>query len=652
MAYLKTASPGIVVSEVDMTKSGNTVTTGNIAAIAGPFQRGPINLPVLIETESELIGTFGYPTDSNYEYWHCIQRFLNYGGRCYVVRVAEAAARNAVLTGSAIQVKTTLEFNQNRGTYTVGALARTAGVYGNNIGVSVIDHGADQLLTLATTPASAPTVGATLTFNVTPSGTKTALVYSWDSVNKKLAVINVTGGAITTADVLEDGATDVVISTAVDWYSEQVVFENVEWRRLAARPGTSSFVSSRGGSADLFHVVVYDATGGVTGNRYSILETYFNVSKAKGAQTATGDISYFVDVIANQGNWVYLVDTLPVISAGTLNTGKTSLGSTTYSAAFKYITSGSTTLSGGVDDLASTSGGVLAGYDYFDDPEEYTVDFLLMGPGESNVQLSVAKANYVIAKAELRKNSIAFVSPARTSVLNIASSDTVTDNLIVWDASVTGSSYAIKDSGYIEIYDKYRDTRCWIPMNADIAGICSSNPFYVAPAGKVKGQLRGANIRLAYNPTLKSHRDIIYVQSINPVISKNGGIYLYGDKTNLRDDSAFSRINVRRVFIELEKAISASAEAFLWEFNNETTRSLFRNQVEPYLSDLKSLGGIVDYVVQCDASNNPPSVVDNYEFVADIYIRPARPIEAIALNFIASASGIAFTETSTTFKGF
>ncbi len=305
-------------------------------------------------------------------------------------------------------------------------------------------------------------------------------------------------------------------------------------------------------------------------------------------------------------------------------------------------------LTSGLDDI-------ISGLTLFENTEETTVDFILMGSANYAKDTAQALANKCIAVAEARKDAVAFVSPYRQAFLNDSSVgnvtvndiDTVTENVKSFFAPVTSTTYGVFDSGYKYMYDRFNDTFRYVPLNGDIAGTCARtdiNQFpWFSPAGTSRGAILNA-VKLAYNPG-KKQRDILYSNRINPVmLSPGAGIILFGDKTGYGKSSAFDRINVRRLFIYLEDAISAAAKDILFEFNDELTRTNFINIVEPFLRDVQSKRGIFDFVVICDETNNTAAVIDNNEFVADIFIKPARSINFIGLTFVATRTGVAFEE--------
>jgi hypothetical protein len=342
-----------------------------------------------------------------------------------------------------------------------------------------------------------------------------------------------------------------------------------------------------------------------------------------------------------------------------------------YGIKFGVYGANTLTLSGGLDyngqSGINTAGSLTAplsklssGYSLFESTDTYKVDFILMGSANYDKETAQALANKLISVAEIRKDSLAFISPYRSAFLvdNVSgtvvvnSDETITSNEISFFSPITSSSYAVFDSGYKYAYDRFSNTFRYIPLNGDIAGLCARNdsrffPWY-SPAGTSRGSILNA-VKLAYNPT-KSQRDRLYSNRINPVIFSSGaGITLFGDKTGLYKASAFDRINVRRLFIYLENAIAAAAKDQLFEFNDEITRTNFVNIIEPFLRDVKAKRGVYDYVVVCDETNNTAAVIDNNEFVADIYVKPARSINYIGLTFIATRTGVSFDEVIGTF---
>ena len=462
-------------------------------------------------------------------------------------------------------------------------------------------------------------------------------------------------------------------TTRQDWFDNQTITltnSSVKWNTLAERPGTSAYAAARGGRFDEVHVVVFDDDGDVTGNAGTILEKHLSLSKAKDATYSVGSPSYWRKYLSENSEFVF---------AGSAPAGISTVGLTTTfdlsldngwdqnAQGIVFGASGALnlTLSDGLDyngqagltttgSLQATIGDISTGYDVFENSEEYDVDFLLMGSGAYAKEDAQALASKIISVAELRGDAVAFVSPHRGSQVTesasgytVKSASDITDEVIGFYASVPSSSYAIFDSGYKYAYDRFSDTFRYVPLNGDIAGLCARNdtvnfPWF-SPAGTARGAILNA-VKLAYNPT-KLQRDRLYSARINPVIfSPGAGIILFGDKTGLAKSSAFDRINVRRLFIYLEQAISAAAKDVMFEFNDALTRSSFVNAVEPFLRDVQAKRGIQEFRLICDESNNTAAVIDANEFIADVYIKPNRSINFIGLTFVATRSGVSFSE--------
>jgi hypothetical protein len=488
-----------------------------------------------------------------------------------------------------------------------------------------------------------------------------------------LGVTTSAGGSISTL-------TNPEVTSTTDWFDQQSLTltssTTVKWNQLADRPGTSEYAAARGSRFDEVHVVVIDGDGGVTGNSGTILEKHLSLSKAKDAEYSLGSPSYWRKYIAN-GSPNIFAGSAP---AGIVTTGfsASTAGSfaiatdvswdqkaegITFAATGNYNSGFSTgTNYGGKVAITSTGAlssgldGLVSGYGLFENTEKYNVDFILMGSAGYGKEEAQALANKCIAVAEARKDAVAFISPYRGAAItdtdddravNINSDETTTDNVIGFYSPITSTTYGIFDSGYKYMFDRFANTFRYIPLNGDIAGLCARNdannfPWF-SPAGTNRGGILNA-VKLAYTPS-KAQRDRLYSNRVNPVIASPGaGIVLFGDKTGFGKSSAFDRINVRRLFIYLEDAISAAARDQLFEFNDEITRTNFVNIVEPFLRDVQAKRGIFDFVVICDETNNTAAIIDNNEFVADIYIKPARSINFIGLTFVATRTGVSFDE--------
>ena len=527
------------------------------------------------------------------------------------------------------------------------------------------------------------TVGvATVTEYISsPSATNVGLTTSLTPTQLALKVnaggyVGIGGEFMEVTSLLSGNSAQKTPSAVVDWFDQQKITlsskTQISWNSLAPRPGTSEFAAERNSRFDELHIVVIDDGGTITGNSGTILEKHVGLSKAKDALYSSGSPSYWRKYLTSASQYIF-AGSAP---AGIVTTGfvenytlATDIGWDQEAQDIIFAGGGALdlSLSGGknydgnttIDNsgsLSVTVGEVASGYNAFLNEEETDIDFLLMGSAGYAKEDAQALAYKLIAIAESRKDTIAFISPYRGAAITDTSSqtaqtirniDTITENVISFYAPVTSSTYAVFDSGYKYMYDRFNNTFRYVPLNGDIAGCCARNdinnfPWY-SPAGTARGAILNA-VKLAYNPG-KIQRDRLYTNRINPVILSPGdGIILFGDKTGYGKASAFDRINVRRLFVYLENAISAAAKDQLFEFNDELTRTNFVNIVEPFLRDVQSKRGIFDYVVVCDETNNTPAIIDANEFVADIYIKPAKSINFIGLTFIATRTGVAFEE--------
>ena len=524
------------------------------------------------------------------------------------------------------------------------------------------------------TEVSGATIGVKFVAHVSAAGIETSKDYQPGGVYEfNSGVIsygmsaNTGGGSTTTA------------GTPIDWFDQQSITlsnSTVKWNTLAERPGTSSYATARSSRHDEVHVVVIDDKGEVTGNAGTVLEKHLGLSKAKDAEFSAGSPSYWRKYLYNNSNQIFGMGGPTAASSGITTTSFEFGGFTRETdnawdqdaQGITYAGSGVTTLTltGGKNYNGMTGiqtagamnasvGGITSGYDLFENKEEFDVDFLIMGSANYPQHEAQAIANKLISIAELRKDVVAFISPYRGAFLNdsavgtgtLNSAADITDNVVGYYAPITSSSYAVFDSGYKYMFDRFSDTFRYVPLNGDIAGTCARNDInnfpWFSPAGTARGGILNA-VKLAYTPN-QTQRDVLYGNRINPVIfSPGAGIVLFGDKTGFGKASAFDRINVRRLFIFLEEAISAAARDQLFEFNDEITRTNFVNIVEPFLRDVQSKRGIFDFRVVCDETNNTAAIIDSNEFIADIFIKPARSINFIGLTFVATRTGISFDE--------
>ena len=632
-------SPGVLVQERDLTNVIPAVAT-TIGAVAGQFNQGPMDEVTSISSEKELVETFGKPDSTNFEYWFSAASFLQYSSSLRVVRAANTSSVNAVVSGSALRIKNTDHYQNGDGTtgpYNDGSAnvgewaARTAGAWGNNLKVSVCPSPtAYEAVNKTTTNDASTAVGDTTI--VLTSGTDFNV---GDIVNFGESgghEYRITGVSTNTLTFVRHPSGTGGLHTAVANGSQ--VRRRWQYYDLVDKaPGTSVYASNRSGVNDEMHIVVVDEDGGITGTAGEVLEVYDSVSKGSDAKTAQGDTNYYVDVLYNQSEYIYWMD--HVATGSNWGSAVAGLTFTALSAPFAR------SLVSGADGSAVSTAELKTAYEKYNDADTVDVNLIIAGKGNAT------HIDNLITIAENRKDAVVFASPERADVVNVSNSTTQTTNVKGFFDGIRSSSYIVFDSGYKYTYDKYNDVFRYVPLNGDVAGLAARTDLiadsWFSPAGFNRGVIRGA-VKLAYNPT-QGQRDELYRARINPVVTLPGqGTLLFGDKTGLSTPSAFDRINVRRLFITLEKAISTASKFQLFEFNDEFTRAQFRNIVEPFLRDVQGRGGVTDFRVVCDTSNNTPSVIDSNEFRADIFVKPNRSINFIQLQFVATRSGAAFEE--------
>jgi phage tail sheath protein FI len=409
-----------------------------------------------------------------------------------------------------------------------------------------------------------------------------------------------------------------------------------------ATPGTSEGASVIGGSNDEMHIIIIDEKGYISGVENAVLEKFAFVSKASDNKKTDGTNNYYKDVINGRSEWLWWTDHTDMVTGGYENNN---WGQPMAGTSFKSMTAPLTqSLSGGIDDNSSTEGQKMAAYELFANATLYDVSLIMMGKSSSTV------VNYVIDNVALeRLDAVVFISPedTETGEVIIGDGSVHVNKIIDFRNELNSNSYSVMDSGYKYQYDRYNDVYRWVPLNGDIAGLCArtdyTNDPWWSPGGLNRGQIKNV-VRLSCNPN-QTMRDNLYRNSVNPVVTFPGqGTVLFGDKTLLAKPSAFDRINVRRLFIVLEKSIATAAKYQLFEFNDAFTRGQFKNLIEPFLRDVQGRRGITDFLVKCDESNNSGEVIDRNEFVADIFVKPTRSINFITLNFVAARSAIAFSE--------
>ena len=653
-------SPGISTREFDLTNVVAAVSTTE-AGIAGPFSWGPVDERIFVTSEDELVKRFQKPSNTNFETFFTAANFLSYGAALYVVRTAMVSGNNAnqlaainscsdANTGQLIKNADDFYNNKNGLLSNTAFVGKYPGKLGNSLKVSVCD--------------STNAYSSTLTGNVVVangSAIVSGLATGYNSQASPGDILRFSNNRVIGTVSAVTNSTSLILTSAYTGVGDNQGSVTREWRfksRIAKAPSTSATAAQLGGSGDEIHVVVFDEDGQFTGTRNQILEIYANASKAEDAKDAQGDTNFYKDLINQKSQYVWLTG----FKNGTDGRTVTNYGKTISSTAFginntpkDYALAGGqdggpktgTTVEGigvqGINKLSDFTG-KGRGYELFRSPQDVSVSLLLQGKalgGTNGTDL----ANQLIATANERKDCITFISPERADVVGNEGNEEKA--IETFRNSLAASSYAVMDSGYKYQYDKYNSIYRYVPLNGDVAGTCVRTDLerdtWFSPAGFNRGGIKNVT-KLSYNPN-GAERDRLYNADVNPVVSFPGqGTILFGDKTLLGQPSAFDRINVRRLFITLEKAISNAAQFSLFEFNDEFTRAQFRNLVEPFLRDVQGRRGIFDFRVVCDGTNNTAEVIDRNEFIGDIYVKPNRSINFIQLNFVAVRSGVEFAE--------
>jgi hypothetical protein len=678
-------SAGINVSEIDLTTIVPVAST-TIGGLAGVFNWGPVDKVILVDSQNTLVKKFGKPTNNNAETWFTAANFLDYGNKLLVTRAANTANVLSAIANSSAVLSVAGQTVKNEDHYTTITfdanchyVAKYPGALGNSLKVSVCgtanQYKSNLVLRTALSNTSFNDANTKIDIAV---GSNTATVNLANSValtgNTPLAQATAIAATFTTGDIVEFGNSAIgkqylkissvgsvavanlagtntgsasftlsftdILKLSANQSSNTVTRYWEYFNQVDVAPGQSTFVATNGNTAanDEMHVVIADADGKFTGNPGTVLEVFKGLSRATDAKNLDGSTNYYKDVIRDQSQYMWPATDRAGASSNTALNIASSTNSTPLTLDF----------AGGADGAAEDAvafSELAFAWDKFRDADSVDVSLLLTGKargGTNGEQL----LNYVIDNiCEVRKDCVVFGSPDKSDVVNNLT-DIEADVVGFFD-SVRSSSYAVFDSGYKYQYDKYNDLYRWIPLNGDIAGLCVNtdnvrDPWF-SPAGHNRGNIKNV-VRLAWNPT-KAQRDMLYKNRINPVVTFNGeGTLLYGDKTGLARPSAFDRINVRRLFIVLEKSIARAAKSTLFEFNDEFTRAQFKNIVEPFLRDVQGRRGIYDFRVVCDETNNTPEVIDSNRFIGDIYIKPAKSINFIQLNFVAVRTGAEFQE--------
>lgn len=664
MAYMQ--SPGIQVKEYDLTTYVPGVASTE-AGIGGVFSWGPVEDIQLVSNENELVQQFGRPTDNNYETFLIASNFLSYSNALYVSRAADANAFNAVAsvgTVPKIQILNDADFSVKRSSISSNAVfvASYPGVLGNSLKVSMCN----SVNAYTSTFNSSVDVGISISF-IRDTFTANLIVTDSVAANTTTATTSINNiissiqpGNIIKASDIDIGTQMLEVSSisAVTTVSPGVVRATIafnsrfqlsgnitmtsvtrfwEYYNLVDRaPGTTSYASTRGGTGDELHVIVVDELGEFTGTPGLVLEVWKNLSRITTAVGEQGGSAYYKDVINNSSQYVRAVSdssTAPSITNPAVVVSVNTLPLTI------KLTGGTNSLSESTISLTH----LARAYDKFKNEEEVDVSILIAGKTMGGTH-GEALANYIIDNiAEVRKDLVVTISPDISDVVNNPYQEA--EHIIQFRNALRKSSYAMVSTTYKYQYDRYSDKVRWVAGCGDDAGLIARtdkdrDPWW-SPAGHNRGVYKNL-IKLAYNPS-QADRDVLYRNDVNPSITiKGSGSILYGDKTLYGAPSAFDRINVRRLFITVEKAIKIAARAYLFEFNDEFTRARFRNMVTPYLRDVQGRRGITDFKVICDESNNTGQVIDTNNFIGDIYIKPARSINFITLNFVAVGTSVAF----------
>ena len=629
-------SPSVIVREVDASASVPAIATPP-AAIAGVFRWGPVGEAVLVSSENELVSRFGSPDDDNYETFFVAADYLSYANALWVARADNGA--NTATASDTTDANTALHTfgsfdalypgelgNSLEVAYVKGSDFESSVAAANTIPVTRITGAdADELATAQTIAFNA----STTTFEVAPAGRVQSVsagdifVIGNDSVGYQELSVN------TIAEEWRDAVGDVTANTVtIAAYSYDVTFSGKyllaesDLNKLSiTRKWAYSNLFGKAPQSTNYHIAVLDEDGAITGTKGAAVEIYSDVSTTVGTKLSSGKTNYYKEVIDQESGWVKVANTAH-FEAQTSQYESLALGSA------------------GRTESTATLADLAGGYDLFKSSNEIDVSFVLGGKSDDAGNLGT----YLISNvADYRKDAIAFISPAKSDVVDESKTEKKLANVIAFKNSLPSSSYSVIDSGYKYRYDRYNDVYRYTPLNGDIAGLASRVEPFESPAGFRKGVIKNV-VKLAFNPN-KSQRDQLYSNEVNPVMAQVGqGIVLFGDKTGFGQNSAFDSLNVRRLFIAVEKAIANAAESFLFELNDEFTQAQFKGIVEPFLRDIQGKRGIVDFRVVSDETVNTPAVIDQGKFRANIFIKPARSINVIELTFVATRSGVEFEE--------
>jgi hypothetical protein len=663
-------SPGVQIEEID--RSQRFVTNNSkVAVVAIPSDVGEVNKLTYISSEAELVDKFGKPNNNNYIEWFSALSIIQYGLIVGVIRPDETTNglynSNATTTGALTDLSIFSYDEYLAGTNDYVFAAKTPSDLYNGLKVVTIDHGADQIVTIKYSPSSGvvddtdrPLVGSRILVGNTPAWIydSTEILIGTDTIpyNTLTIVLSDPTKKVKANDVIFlDSSTQLgTIQTANNYYEQQLVAPGLFWSNIAPQPGTSIHAKSTNALFDEMHVVVIDTTGKISGVPNTILETYKYLSKAIDGKNSDGISNYWKNVILSKSRYIYpgnqvLSNTITLttdgiqepgnINAPILNKVYKLFVNAVNKSNISYILTSGTTYNWTTPSVIS--GALDSAYDLVADAQTFgDIDFLIPG------NISIERITKLLTICENRRDCRVAVSPPYNKVVNSNVNSVKEDEIIEFYDTLPSSSFMIFGDNYKYIYDNYNGVYRYIPTAADIAGLTlSTTHSWQSPAGITHGVLRGA-IKLAYSAT-QAGRDKLYSHRINPIISYPGrGILLYGDKTALSSPSAFDRIGVRGLVIEVQKTISQFSENVLFEINDEATRSNFVNIVTPYLQNILVNRGVYEYKIVCDNTNNTPTTIDANIFNADIYLKPAKSINFVKLSFIITATGASFTDST------
>ena len=581
--FTPSASPAVTVKEIDLTGVVPNVQTST-GAFVGNFGWGPVGVATLVSDESGLVSTFSAPTDENTVDFHSAAYFLRYSNSLYVVREQDSDGVNAVANHT-----------------TLGSL-------------------------------TAQTINNLDAFeNLSLDSSDGAFIAKYPGA---------IGNSLKVSIVGTDSATGSTTNFNAWAYKSE----------FDAAPGTSKFVSDLGGSNDEIHVAVIDEDGEISGTAGTVLETFPFLSVAKNAKASDGTSNYYKDVLKNRSSWVYSgnfhtgdSDSLSDFVGANWDNNATTDGENFATGQNFSVTQNTWSFTSGVTSSSLGTDDILRGFDKFEDKDNVEIDFLIAPESIADATASTVVNDLVATAGTLRKDCVVVASPSRSAVVTTGTNAAVLD----CNNTYNKSSYLIQDNNYVKVFDKYNDKYIKIPANSSTAGLMAATDLVAAPwfspAGSRRGRYFGIT-DIVLSPT-KVERDALYKVGINPIANIPGeGIMLFGDKTNESRPSAFDRINVRRLFLAVERAIGIAGRNVMFEFNDEFTRAEFVNIVEPFLREIQGRRGITDFRVVCDATNNTQAVIDRNEFIASIFIKPARSINYVTLNFVAVRTGVDFEE--------